>query len=230
MITSRTILPPLRSFTLLLASLCLLALSACAANNTGKTNYNRCLADERGCNEALLTDVEQQRLFELTSRQHFQDCLAGLRCNVALLREQERHQAQMAVAQLNFQACIRGEAACREEALSEEQRIQFQQADRLRNFEACLGGLTRCNEALLSDAQLAAVRDAYTQRNFSGCMNTVGTLVGCNHDDLSAEQRDLVRRRNLAVNLFLCASAILGCDERLLTPEQRARIAAGPPK
>jgi len=231
MITSRTILPPLRSFTVLvLAGVSVLTLSACATSNTGKSNFNRCLADERGCNPALLTDVEQQRLFELTNRQHFQDCLAGLRCNMALLSEQERHQAQMAIAQLNFQTCIRGEAACREEALSEQQQVEFRQVDRLRNFEACLGGLTRCNEALLSGAQLAAVRDAYAQRNFSGCMNTVGTLVGCNHDDLSAEQRDLVRRRNLAVNLFLCASAILGCDERLLTPEQRARIAAGPPK
>ena len=135
-----------------------------------------------------------------------------------------------AVSQLNFQACFRGEAACREEALTDEQRNEVQQADRLRNFEACLGGLTRCSEAMLSEAQLAEVRDAYAQRNFSGCMNTVGTLVGCNPDDLSAEQRDLVTRRNLAVNLFLCANAILGCDERLLTPEQRARIVAGPPK
>lgn len=230
MSASDAMVHPLRSIAGVLVSLCLLALGACATNKSGMSNFNRCLADERGCNTALLTDVEQQHLFELNSRQHFQDCLAGLRCNAALLGEQEQHQVQMAVAQLNFQACIRGEAACREEALSEEQHIEFVQADRLRNFEACLGGLTRCNEALLGEGQLVAVRDAYAQRNFSGCMNTVGTLVGCNHGDLSAEQRDLVRRRNLAVNLFLCANAILGCNEDLLTPEQRARITAGPPK
>jgi hypothetical protein len=32
------------------------------------------------------------------------------------------------------------------------------------------------------------------------------------------------------VNLFLCANAILGCKDRLLTPAQRARIATRPPK
>ena len=208
----------------------LLAVGACATGNTLKPNFDRCLADERGCNASLLTDDEQQRLFELKGQQHFQDCLAGLRCNVSLLSEQERHQARMAFSQLNFQACLRGEAACRKEALSDDQRIEVQQADRLRNFEACLGGLTRCDEALLGESQFAAVRDAYAQRNFSGCMNTVGTLVGCNLDDLSDEQRALVRRRNLAVNLFLCANAILGCNDGLLTPEQRARIVAGPPK
>jgi len=32
------------------------------------------------------------------------------------------------------------------------------------------------------------------------------------------------------VNLFLCANAILVCDESLLMPEQRERIAAGPPE
>ena len=167
---------------------------------------------------------------ELKGRQHFQDCLAGLRCNLSVLSEQEQRQAHMAFSQLNFQTCFRGEAACREEALSVDQRIEVQHADRLRNFEACLGGLTRCDEAMLSESQLAAVRDAYAQRNFSGCMNTVGTLVGCNLDDLSDEQRGLVRRRNLAVNLFLCGNAILGCNDSLLTPEQRARLAAGPPK
>ena len=210
------------------ASSCLL--SACAAITAEKANFDRCLANERSCDASLLTTGEQQRLFDLKSQQHFKDCLAGMRCNPAFLSEQEQQQVRMTVSQLNFQACIRGEAGCREKALTDEQRIEVWQADRLRNFEACLGGLTRCNETMLSQTQLASVREAYAQRNFSGCMNTVGTLVGCNPDDLSSEQRDLVTRRNLAVNLFLCVSAILGCDESLLTPEQRARIAAGPPK
>jgi len=157
---------PVRILAALLSGLLLLALGACTTNTARKANFDRCLANERSCDASLLTASEQQRLFDLKSQQHFQDCLAGLRCNAALL----------------------------------------------------------------SEAQLAAVRDAYAQRTFSGCMNTVGTLVGCNPDDLSAEQRDLVRRRNLAVNFFLCANAILGCDESLLTSEQRARIAAGPPE
>lgn len=219
-----------RVLAALLSGLFLLALGGCTTNAARKANFDRCLANERSCEASLLTAVEQQRLFDLKSQQHFQDCLAGLRCNAALLGEQEQRQVRMAVSQLNFKACLRGEAACREEALTDGQRVEVRQADRLRNFEACLGGLTGCNEAMLSEAQLAAVRDAYAQRNFSGCMNTVGTLVGCNPDDLSGEQRDLVKRRNLAVNLFLCANAILGCDERSLTPEQRARIAARRPE
>ena len=164
-------------------------------------------------------------MFDLRSRQHFRDCLAGLRCNAALLSWQEQHRVRLAVSQLNFQACISGEAACSKDALTDDQR-----ADQSRNFEACLGGLTSCNPALLGEVQRTSVREAYEQRNFSGCMNTVGTLVRCNLDVLSPEQQDLVRRRNLAVNLFLCTNAVLGCDESLLTPEQRARIAAGPPK
>jgi len=219
-----------RVLAALLSGLILFALGACTTNTARKANFDRCLANERSCEASLLTTSEQQRLFELKSQQHFQDCLAGLRCNTALLSEQEQRQVRLATSQLNFQACFRGEASCRVAMLTDEQGIDVQQADRLRNFEACLGGLTRCNEAMLSEAQLAAVRDAYAQRNFSGCMNTVGTLVGCNPDDLSAEQRELVRRRNLAVNLFLCVTAILGCNESLLTPEQRARIAAIPPR
>lgn len=217
-----------RVLAVLLAGLLLLALGACATTVARMANFDRCLANERSCEASLLTAGEQQRLFDLTSQQRFQDCLAGLRCNTALLSEQEQRQVRMAVSQLNFQGCFRGEAACREKALTDEQHIDVQQADGLRNFEACLGGLTRCNEAMLSEAQRSAVHDAYAQHNFSGCMNTVDTLVGCNPDDLSAERRDRVRRRNLAVNLFLCANAIPGCDESLLTPEQRARIAAGP--
>lgn len=220
-----------KSFGLaLLASLLWFALGACSTSAARKADFDRCLADERFCDASLLTAAEQHLLFDLRSQQHFRDCLAGLRCNAALLSGQEQHQVRMAVSQLNFQACISGEAACRKDALTDEQRGEVQLADQLRNFEACLGGLTSCNEALLSEVQRTSVREAYEQRNFSGCMNTVGTLVGCNPDDLSAEQSELVRRRNLGVNLFLCANAILGCDKSLLTPEQRARAIAGPPR
>ena len=219
-----------RVLAVLLSGLLPFASGACTTNTARKANFDRCLSNERSCEASLLTAGEQQRVLDLKNQQHFRDCLEGLRCNTALLSEREQRQVRLAVSQLNFQTCFRGGATCREDALTEEQRIEVRQSDRLRNFDACLGGLTRCNETKLSEAQLAAVRDAYAQRNFSGCMNTVGTLVGCNPDDLSDEQRDLVRRRNLAVNLFLCASAILGCNESLLTPEQRARIAAGPPK
>jgi hypothetical protein len=55
-------------------------------------------------------------------------------------------------------------------------------------------------------------------------MNAVGTLVSCNPQDLSAEQRDSVERRNLSVNAFLCSNAMFGCDVDLLTAEQRAGL------
>ena len=55
-------------------------------------------------------------------------------------------------------------------------------------------------------------------------MNAVGTLVSCNRNDLSTEQRELVNRRNLTLNLYVCTYALMGCDERLLTAEQRDQI------
>jgi hypothetical protein len=62
------------------------------------------------------------------------------------------------------------------------------------------------------------------ERNYLGCLHAVGTLVSCNPDDLSPEQRERVRRRNLAANLYACLYAIFGCDESLLTLEQRAQV------
>jgi hypothetical protein len=190
-------------------------------------NFARCVANERDCDKSQLTVAEEQQVFELRSRQHLQDCLAGLRCNEASLTEEERSEVREAVARLNFAACLRGEAGCRDGTLTGEERLQVERAARLRNVELCLGGLTGCDETRLTQAELTAAREAYSQRNFAGCMNTVGTLVTCNLDDLSSEQRDLVTRRNLAVNAFLCSNSMFGCDQNLLSAEQRSSIGEG---
>ena len=89
-----------------------------------------------------------------------------------------------------------------------------------------MSGLTACNEVVLTDSQRAAAWQAYSDRNFASCMNAVGTLVSCNRDDLSAEQKAQVDRRNLAVNFYVCTNSLLGRNPDLLTPEQRDRIAA----
>lgn len=202
-----------------------LALAACSTDAPRKANLQRCLADEPYCDVSVLSDAEHQQVLDSISRRHFQDCLAGLRCNEALLTEPEQQQVRLSVAQLNFQACLRGEGTCRESLLTEQQRREVEQIGDHRNLEFCIAGLTSCNEAALTDPQRAAAWEAYSQRNFAGCMNAVGTLVTCNRSDLSAEQRALVDRRNLAVNVFVCSNALMGCNQDLLTPEQRDRIA-----
>lgn len=88
-----------------------------------------------------------------------------------------------------------------------------------RNADHCLAGIALCDDSLLTVAQRDAVRLAYLDRNFTGCMNAVGTLVACNRDDLTPQQRALVDRRNIAVNQYLCAHALLGCDESLLAAD-----------
>jgi hypothetical protein len=84
---------------------------------------------------------------------------------------------------------LKGEASCRNDLLNEEERIEVERAAALRNVELCMSGLTACNEVALTDPQRAAAWQAYSDRNFAGCMNAVGTLVSCNRDDLSVEQR-----------------------------------------
>ena len=222
--------PPIcRSLPLACFVVLLFAFNACSTQIPRQTNFDRCLANDRACDASLLTATEQQRLFDIQSQQHFQDCLAWLRCNESLLSEQERRQVRKAVAQLNFEACLKGEATCQEQILTGAQRAEVDQANRVRNFEICLGGLTGCDEGTLTESQLVAAHEAYLQRNFSGCMNTVGTLVRCNPEDLSSEQRELVRKRNLTANLYVCSNGIPGCDERMRTPEQRTQIKAEPP-
>lgn len=44
-----------------------------------------------------------------------------------------------------------------------------------------------------------------------------------------SEPSEAGRRRRLAVNLFLCANGLPGCDESLLSPEERARFMVNRP-
>ena len=203
----------------------LLALTACAADSSRRGNLERCLAGDLYCDASLLSAGEQQRVFEARSRQHLRDCLAGWRCNEATLTAEERQRVHASVAQLNFEACLKGEANCRNALLNDDERIEIERAAALRNVERCMSGLTACNEVALTDPQRVAAWQAYSERNFAGCMNAVGTLVSCNRDSLSAEQKAEVDRRNLAVNFYVCANALLGCNPDLLTPDQRDRIA-----
>jgi len=138
----------------------LFAFGACSTHTPRQTNFDRCLANNRECDASRLSATEQQRLFDIQTQRHFQDCLAWLRCNQSLLSEQERRQVRTAVAQLNFEACLKGEATCQEQILSGTQRAEVGQAHRVRNFEICLGGLTGCDEGTLTEPQLAAAREA----------------------------------------------------------------------
>lgn len=205
-------------------SLTLLLLSACSTDPARQANFNRCLADDRACDATLLTPEQQQQIYDWHKERHFEDCLAGLRCDERALSAEERRQVRETVAQRNFQVCLQAEAHCDKAMLTASQRSEVEQTDRARNFALCMGGLPVCDETTLTEFQLTAVRDAYLQRNFSGCMNAVGTLLRCNPDDLSAEQRELVHRRNLATNLYACTNHAFGCDESLLTPEQREKM------
>ena len=198
----------------------LAASAACSVDATRQTNFERCLTNDRACDGSLLTAADEQRLFDLHRQQHFQDCLRGMRCNESVLSEQERREVHDAVAELNFEACLKGEASCRLSGLTDLQRTDVDAARQARNVELCVGGLTGCDENRLTSSQRIAARTAYLQRNFSGCMNTVGTMVRCNPEDLSKEQNELVRLRNLSANLYVCSRGIPGCDERMLTSEQ----------
>ena len=180
--------------------------------------------DDYACNSTLLTGRETEQLIEARGPQHFLDCLAGRRCNEARLSEAELVQVRRTVGHLNFEACLRGEATCNLQNLSSDQRSQVDQAGGVRNFMYCVSGLSACARSVLTDDQRAAAHDAYLQRNFAGCMNSVGTLLGCNLNDLSAGQRELVQQRNLEVNFYICSNALIGCVADLLTPEQRSAL------
>ena len=112
-----------RATTLALVGLAL-TFAACGVRTVRDANFNRCLANERDCDESQLTAAEQQQVFELRGRQHLQDCLAGLRCNEASLSDEERSEVRKAVARLNFATCLRGEAGCRDDALADEERLE----------------------------------------------------------------------------------------------------------
>jgi len=202
-------------------------LSGCSTAPAHKTNFQLCLEDDSTCNSALLTDEQTRQLVEVRRPQHFLDCLAGRRCHEAALDEREREQVRQAADQRNFKACLQGEADCRKDDLREGQREQVDLAGGARNFMYCVSGLSACDPAALTPEQARSAREAYLQRNFAGCMNSVGTLLRCNADDLSTEQRELVLRRNVAVNFYICSNALIGCNDALLTPEQRATLAQG---
>lgn len=203
-----------------------LLLSAGNASLAADANFERCFANDRSCTAVRLTAEERQRIFEQHRRMHFEDCLAGLRCNQRSLTGYELRRVREATVVRNLQLCLKGDSSCERSILTDAQREQVELADSARNYEFCLGGLTACDGAALSDAQRAAVRAAYLERNYRGCMNAMGTLVKCELDDLSDAQRQMVRRRSLEANLVVCTNGMFGCDERLLTPEQRARIEA----
>ncbi len=203
-----------------------LSLCGCSAHSGLTANFAHCLANERSCEESRLSATEQEHIAESRRQQHLQDCLARQRCNEGSLSEQELRQVREAVARLNNEACLRAEADCDERLLTERQRLGVQAAMRLRNKENCMAGLVTCEETLLSATELTQMRAAYEERNFSGCMNAVGTLVQCNPEDLTAEQREMVNRRAIAANYFLCANAAFGCVESLLTEDQRACLRA----
>ncbi len=203
-----------------------LLLNAGNASLAADANFERCFVNDRSCNAVRLTAEERQRIFEQHRRMHFEDCLAGLRCNQRSLTGDELRRVQDATVVRNLRLCLKGDSSCEKSILTDAQRANVGLADSARNFEFCLGGLTACDGAALSDAQRAAVRAAYLERNYRGCMNAVGTLVKCELDDLSDAQREMVRRRTLEANIVVCTNGFFGCDERLLTSEQRARIGA----
>jgi len=214
-----------KEFRWTIALIAAATLGACAGP-AQRSNLERCLANDYTCNPALLTETETQRLIDADTPLHFQDCLAGRRCNETLLDEPELRQVRQAVAQLNFQACVNGEAGCRQWMLTGAQREETGRAEGARNFGFCLSGISECDPSTLTDSQRAAAREAWLQRNFAACMNSVGTLLPCNRAELSAEQLELVDRRNLAVNLYICSNALIGCNEGLLTEEQRVAVQA----
>ena len=220
---------PVRSWSgPLFAMILALGAQGCTEASVREGNYDRCLKNDRACDMSALNAQEKRRLADTLAQQHFQDCMARLRCNETLLDAREREAVRQSVAQMNYQSCLRAEADCDERLLTDEQRAQVTDAGKARNREACLAGLVSCRDYELTAEEQAAARDAYTQRNFSGCMNTVGTLVQCNPEDLTPEQRASVEQRNRAVNYFLCSTGAFGCDQRLLTDMQRAHIQSLP--
>lgn len=186
-------------------------------------NFDLCLREQRGCRMDQLEAAQRAMIERRAAAEHLRDCMNRMRCNEKLLSPPEVEQVRTSVLRLNHGACLRGEVECDEGLLDEAQREEVARAFSQRNLENCLGGLTLCASSLLSEEEAQAVHDAYLERNFSGCMNTVGTLVECNEQDLTAEQVAAVRRRNSAVNAYLCATGAFGCDPDLPGVEERDR-------
>ena len=192
----------------------------------GRDNFGRCLAVDPYCNLSQLSEIERRQVFEAAHRQHLEACLAGRRCNPARLDERDRVQVAQALARLNFEVCLRGEGGCRLAALDAGQRTEVERALQARNLEYCLSGLTACDPGRLTAEQQVAVRSSYLERNFIVCLQGFQEFTGCRLDDLTDAQRQQVEGRMREANLYVCTHALLGCNDALLTPEQRARLRA----
>ena len=210
---------PYLSFPLVLAVV--LMVGGCA-HRPDDRNYEACLKGERTCDFAALSATQCQLIDQRVSQGHLQDCMERRRCNESLLTERELTDVRVSVARLNLTACERGEVDCDERLLTEPELTTVLALRRERNLDHCLSGLTECDESALSEAEKAAVHEAYLARNFHGCMNSVGTVLECNRDDLNDSQREQVRQRNVLVNEYLCRTNGFGCDPSQLTAEQRA--------
>ncbi len=202
----------------------ILACSACTTSSATQQNFEQCLAHQPDCDSARLTVNQRQHVLALQSQQQFEDCLAGRPCNESLLSDLEVSEVRNNSASSSFKACLRGEAACEEELLTTQQRDDVQQARKLRNLEWCLEGFNACDEKQLTEQQSKTVRQAYLQRNFTACMSKPDDSVQCHPSDLTSEQRELVKRRDRAVNLSACLHGMQGCDETLLTPEEQTQL------
>lgn len=216
------------SLRILLAAVAIAAPMAAAAARTGDSaNLKRCLAGEAHCDTRRLSPQQRQAVFERARRNHLESCLAGRMCNRSALNPVEQARVRAAVAELNFRACMAGEAGCRFEDLAAGQRVEVERAASERNLERCLSGLTGCDEGPLDPGQLLEVRKRASERNYALCLQ--GAFVDCRLEELSAEQRARVERRRRDANLYLCTYSLVGCVPDLLTPEERAQVAATRP-
>jgi hypothetical protein len=201
-------------------------LAGCAGGNPRPSNLENCLEDKRGCMESRLSLAEHETLIQVRHQRHFQECMEGRRCDLESLDAVQRRKVQEALSRFNYQACLRGESSCVFAGLSDEEKTKVAAAETARNLDRCVNGLASCKQWALSSIQLVAVREAYLHRNFAACLNGVGTLLRCNPDDLTTAQSIQVRERRLAVNIYICANALMGCVEDWLTPEQRETFSA----
>ena len=151
-----------------------------------------CLAGWR-CNEAALTAEERQRVQASVALLNFGACLKGAaNCRNDLLNDEERIEVERAAALRNVELCMSGLTACNEVALTDSQRAAAWQAYSDRNFAGCMnavGTLVSCNRDDLSAEQNAQVDRRNLAVNLYVCTNS---LLGCNPDLLTPEQRDRI--------------------------------------
>jgi hypothetical protein len=196
------------------------------AGGPAEQNLRACVDGYSHCDLSLLDEQARQQVAEADNRRHFQDCLSGKRCNLAKLGTSERRRVEESVARLNLENCLRGDGRCRKDMLADDERNQVEQAARRRNLDYCYNGLAACEESWLSDAERSEAHSRYLERNFGNCVPGFERFTRCNPDDLSESQRAVLRQRLREANLYICTHALMGCDEELLTPGERATIGA----